>query len=110
MAAIYFLIGLGVLDVGGTTDGGTDIFAFGMIAGSGFLLWAVLLALVDRRWLWAVGVIFQLLVYAMYVVVSGMRVPPFETWGITLRIVQLPLLIAMVYLTVRAPEPTTQTT
>jgi peptidoglycan/LPS O-acetylase OafA/YrhL len=109
MALIYFLIGLGVLDVGGTTDGNTDIFAFGMMAGAGFLVWAVLLVLVDRRWLWAIGVLFQLLVYAMYVGVSGTREPPFENWGVTLRIVQVPLLLAMIYLTLHAPERTQQT-
>jgi hypothetical protein len=109
MAAVYFLIGLGALDVGGTTDGSTDSSSFGVMAGAAFLVWAVLLVLVDWRWLWAIGVVFQMLVYVLYLGVAGMRVPPFETWGITLRIVQLPLLIAMIYLTLRAPERSRQT-
>ena len=103
MAVIYFLIGLGVLDIGGTTDGKTDVFGFGVSAGAAFLLWAVLLALVDRRWLWVVAVAFQVLVYVIYIGASGVRVPQFELWGITLRIIQLPLLVALVYLSLRAP-------
>jgi hypothetical protein len=104
MAAIYFLIGLNVLNIGTTTDGATDQFGFGMAAGAAFLLWAALLATVDRRWIWVVGLVFQVLVYVIYVGASGVRVPQFETWGITLRIVQLPLLAALAYLTFTATE------
>jgi hypothetical protein len=43
-------------------------------------------------------------VYWAYVDVSRTRTPPFETWGITLRFVQLPLLVALGYLAVRGPR------
>lgn len=105
MAVIYFLIGLGVLDVGGTTEQKADLWIFGLVAGGAFLLGAVLLALFDRRWLWIVGVVFQVLVYFLYVNVASSRTPPFEVWGIVLRILELPLLISLVYLSVRPPEP-----
>ncbi len=101
MAAIYFLIGLGVLNVGGTNSDRAFLWVFGALAGGAFLLGAVLLVAVDRRWVWVAGLLFQVFVYWAYVDVSKTRTPPFETWGITLRIIQLPLLIALGYLAVR---------
>lgn len=109
MAVIYFLIGLGVLDIGGTKSGETvDLAVFGFSAGLAFLVLALLLALTDRRWLWILATIFQLWVYLIYVSVSGSREPSFELWGITLRIIQVPLLGALVYLSWKAPAPRTR--
>ncbi len=101
MAAIYFLIGLGVLDVGGTDSDRAFLWVFGALAGGAFLLGAALLLAVDRRWVWVAGLIFQVFVYWAYVDVSKTRTPPYETWGITLRVIQLPLLVALGYLAVR---------
>ena len=39
-----------------------------------------------------------------YIAVAPDRTPAFEPWGITLRIVQVPLLIALLYLAVRPSE------
>jgi hypothetical protein len=106
MAGIYYLIGLGVLHVGQSTDPstGTDMFAFGALAGSGFLLGAILLVFFDVRILWVLGAVLQVLVFAMYVSVSSVREPPFELWGIALRLLQVPLFVALAYLAWRAPE------
>jgi hypothetical protein len=107
MAGIYFLIGLSVLDIGGTTSGaGTDQLGFGFSAGAVFLATALLLLLSDRRWVWVVAAAFQVLVYIIYVGASGVREPHFEVWGITLRIVQIPLLIALAYLALKGQGPT----
>jgi deazaflavin-dependent oxidoreductase (nitroreductase family) len=105
MAAIYFGIGAGVLDVGGTSADRQFIWVFGALAGAAFLLGAVLLVLFDRRWLWIVGFAFQLFVYWAYVDVSKTRTPPYEMWGITLRIIQVPLVIGLADLAWRAPAP-----
>ena len=105
MAGIYFLIGLRVLDIGTATSGDSDPFGFGMSAGAVFLFGAALLVLFDRRWLWALAVVFQLLVYVIYVGAAAIRVPEFEVWGITLRVIQAPLLMALIYLAVKSPDP-----
>jgi peptidoglycan/LPS O-acetylase OafA/YrhL len=106
MCVIYFLIGLGILDIGGSKSGETvDLRLFGFSAGSAFLILALLLASTDRRWLWIGAAVFQVWVYLIYFATSGGREPPFEIWGITLRVVQLPLLAALVYLSWKAPEP-----
>jgi peptidoglycan/LPS O-acetylase OafA/YrhL len=106
MAAIYFLIGLRVLDIGGSTSGETvDLALFGFSAGTAFLLLAVSLLSTDRRWMWVLAAMLQLWVYVIYLSVSGTREPPFEMWGITLRIIQLPLLVVLVYLSWKAPPP-----
>ena len=78
---------------------------FGALAGGAFLLGAVLLFTLDRRWLWIAGALFQVFVIWAYVDVSKTRTPPFEMWGITLRIIQLPLLAALAWLAIRKPEP-----
>jgi hypothetical protein len=106
MAFIYFGIGLGLLDIGGSAADRTFLFAFGALAGGAFLLGAILLFWSDRRWVWILGVAFQVFVYWAYVDVSKQRTPPFEVWGITLRIIQFPLLGALVYLAARAPQGT----
>ncbi|MGZ8562839.1 MAG: hypothetical protein ACXWWU_04385 [Candidatus Limnocylindria bacterium] len=105
MAMIYFLIGAGVLQVGGSNEEREFLWVFGALAGGAFLLGAVLLMRLDRRWLWMLGAAFQVFVYWGYFSVAPDRTPAFETWGITLRIVQVPLLIALLYLAVRPPEP-----
>ena len=48
MAAIYFLIGLGVLNVGGTDVDRAFLWVFGALAGGAFLLGAILLPYIDR--------------------------------------------------------------
>jgi hypothetical protein len=102
MAAVYYLIGLGVLDAGSAADASaaSSMLAFGGLAGSAFLLGAILLVFLDRRWLWWLGLAFQLFVYFAYVQVSGIRNPPFEFWGISLRIIELPLTLALAYLAI----------
>ena len=105
MAVIYFLIGLGVLGIGGSTSGEmVDLTVFGFSAGTAFLLLAALLVLTDRRWLWGLAAFFQVWVYVVYFGVAPGREPPFEIWGLTLRIIQLVLLAGLVYLAVKAPE------
>jgi hypothetical protein len=104
MSVVYFLIGLGVLDIGGGfTSEQVDLGMFGALAGSAFLLLAILALATDRRVIWLVAAIFQVWVYLIYFATSGTREPPFELWGLTLRLVQLPLLGSLVYLSVKAP-------
>ncbi|HZW01842.1 MAG TPA: hypothetical protein VFF55_09780 [Candidatus Deferrimicrobium sp.] len=43
-------------------------------------------------------------VIVMYVVVGQERTPAFETWGITIKILQVVLLGALLYLALRPPE------
>ena len=104
MALIYFLIGLGVADVGAGPDDRTFLWIFGGAAGGAFLLGAILLTFFDRRWLWVLGALFQAFVYWAYFDVAKTRDPAFETWGIALRIIQVPLILALAYLALRPPR------
>jgi hypothetical protein len=105
MAAIYYLIGLGVLYIGrSTSDGMAGLGFFGGGAGTAFLVLAALLAFTDRRWIWVLATLAQVWVYVTYVVASGIRDPAFEMWGITLRILQLPVLIALIYLSIKPTQ------
>jgi peptidoglycan/LPS O-acetylase OafA/YrhL len=104
MAVIYLLIGLGILDIGGSASGETvDLALFGFAAGIAYLVLALLLMFTDRRWLWILAALLMLWVYVIYVSTSGGREPPFEVWGIALRVIQLPLLAALIYLSWNSP-------
>jgi hypothetical protein len=104
MALIYVAIGLGALQVVDPATQTESMLPFGVGAGAIFLVGAALLAFTDRRILWTLGAILQIAVAIMYVVVSQQRTPPFEIWGLTLRLIQIPLLAVLVYLAVKAPE------
>ena len=105
IATIYFLIGFGALSVVNAKPGDPSLLPFGLFAGSGFLVGAVLLVTADRRILWALGAVLQVLVAIMYVAIAPQRDPQFEVWGITLRVIQVPLFAALLYLATHSAEP-----
>lgn len=110
IAAVYVLIGLEVVTVVEETEEEVDMVVFGLGAASLFLVGAVLLLAVDRRAVWFAGAALQVMVIAMYISVGAERTPAFEAWGISLRVMQLVLLAALVYLATRprveqVPEP-----
>lgn len=103
-ALLYFGIGVGVLRVVDVArPDGPDMFLFGVSAGGAFALGAVLLLLVDHRGLWLLGALLQVLVIAMYVAISSQRTPPFEAWGLTIKLLQAAVLVALAYLVLRQP-------
>jgi len=102
IATIYFLIAAGVLTVVTPVENDGSMVAFGISAGAAFLVGAVLLLAFDRRILWVLGAALQLLVVWGYVAVAPDRTPAFELWGISLRVIQIPLFAALVYLAVRS--------
>jgi len=102
MALIYFSIGAGVLNVVTPVDGDSSMLGFGAAAGAAFLLGAALLVAFDRRVLWILGAILQVFVVWGYFAVAPDRTPSFEAWGIALRVIQLPLFAALLYLAVRS--------
>lgn len=65
------------------------------------MLGAILLLVFDRRFLWILGAILQVGVIVMYIVIASQRTPPFETWGILIKLLQATVLAALVYLVVR---------
>lgn len=104
IAVVYYLIGLGVLTVVTGADPEMSMLVFGASAGSMFLLGAALLVAFDRPVLWYLGAILQVLVVWGYLAVAPDRTPAFEIWGISLRVLQVPLFAALIYLALRAPE------
>ena len=103
-AILYFAIGVGVLKVVDEVSAAApSMLAFGAPAGAAFLLGAVLLVAVDRRILWVLGAVLQVLVIVMYIAVSAQRTPPFETWGILIKILQAAILAALLYLILDTP-------
>ena len=105
-ALLYFGIGAGVLKVVDVdTPEAPGMFEFGALAGAMFVVGAILLVAFDRRLLWVLGAVLQVGVIVMYVVVSAQRTPPFETWGIVIKVLQAAILAALVYLVLDTPTP-----
>jgi hypothetical protein len=98
-SVVYLAIGLGLVQVSEPVAG-NDILVFGVAAGLAFVLGAVLLSSTDRLGPWIAGAVFQVAVIVMYVVVSGQRTPPFELWGLLLKVAQVGILAALLYLIV----------
>jgi hypothetical protein len=99
-AALYFGIGAGILTVVEASPDAPDLFEFGVAAGGAFVVGAVLLLAFDRRVLWVLGAALQVGVIVMYVVVASERTPPFEAWGLLIKLLQVVVLIALAYLVV----------
>jgi hypothetical protein len=95
---LYFMIGLQVVHV---LDDTSEQTGFGLIAGAAFLAGALVLLLIDHRALWVAGAVAQVLIIFMYVNLGAEREPSFEFWGIALRVLQVGLLAALIYLAVR---------
>ncbi|MCX7783942.1 MAG: hypothetical protein N2318_09925 [Meiothermus sp.] len=100
-ATIYLLIGFCVVSV---IEAACADQVFGTFAAVAYLLGMVLLLFLDNRWLWGLGAAFQVIVIFLYFNLAPQRVPAYEVWGILIRIAQLLLLGALVYLAIR-PAP-----
>jgi hypothetical protein len=97
---IYFLIGTGVVSVGRSTqDGATDLFAFGALMAVVSAAIAIALWLLPTSRLVLIGVaILELVALFGYVAAAGLREPPFDLWGVSIKVFQATVLIATVYL------------
>jgi hypothetical protein len=105
VSVLYLLIALNVVSVIELAPGEpSPQLYFGLPAALALLFGAVLLLLTDRRLLWMAGAVLQVLVIWMYFSVATTRVPMFETWGMLIRIAQVPLLIALGYLALTSPQ------
>lgn len=98
MAIVYFLIGLKVVSV---IDPSDDQPAFGFAAGAAFSAVAVLLLTIRHRYLWIALALLELFVVFTYFNLADQREPSFETWGILLRVLQVPVVAALGYLIYR---------
>jgi hypothetical protein len=105
-ALLYYLIGFGVLDIGESTSGTTDLVGFGLSAGTTFAVAGLLVALIHRRWLAGAVALLDLGVIIGYFVMAGIRVPPYEVWGLSIKVAQVVLLLAVGYLVFRGGEDT----
>ncbi len=96
-AAIYLLIGAGVLQV---VDGDqAGMATFGFAAAGGFVLGVVLLLLWKHPLVWVLGALLQIVVIVMYFAVGPDRTPHYEIWGLVLRIPQVLILASLTYIT-----------
>lgn len=103
-AVVYLLIGFEVLQVVEAGPSDPSLLWFGIPAAAAFLFGAVVILVSERMLLWALGAFFQVFTIFAYVGVAEDRTPPYEFWGITLRVVQTLILVALVVLISRYPQ------
>ncbi len=101
-AALYALIGLGVLPIGQSANGGDPgLFDFGAMMAAIFVVTALLLMLFRSTVLWVAVAVLQFAVLIGYAALSGFRIPPFEVWGLLVKLDQVVLLAASLYMVIR---------
>ncbi len=104
-AALYLLIGFGVLWVGEAAAGGTpDLLGFGLVTGGTFAAAAIALLVMHSRLVLLAVALLQVVAIVGYVAMSDLRTPPFEPWGLLVKACQVFVLVAVGYLFVRGPE------
>lgn len=102
-AIFYYLIAAHVLPVVDVMDKG--ITTFGLVAGVGFTVAALLLVFTKRRWIWITGAILQIAVIAIYFKVGADRAPNYEVWGLVMRAPQALIVLSLAYLsTIKMPK------
>jgi hypothetical protein len=98
MALIYLLIYTGPLSIGEATSGDLGILG---VAGLVFAGMALLLWFVEKRWILGVIVAVQVPIFAMYLAIAPERDPSFEFWGVSLRVLQVVLVVTLLTLLAR---------
>ncbi len=101
VAILYLLTGSGAVAV--TYDQPAGAIPPLLIAAGLFAVLAVLLLRVAQRWVWLAGAGLQAVVIAGYVAIAADRIPAFEAWGITIKVLQVVLLGAFAWLALRGP-------
>lgn len=93
IAVLYGLIWSGAVPaIDGAEPGDRAILG---VAGVLFVLLAGLLWWVRHRALWVATILLQLAMIAMYVAVGAEREPPFELWGLAVRVLQVVLIVVL---------------
>ena len=101
VAALYLIVGFEVVRVDGIADVEPGPAVPLVIAGVLFAALAALLFVVRRRIVWVLGAALQVLVIVGYVAISSERDPAFEPWGLTIKVLELALLVALSALALR---------
>jgi hypothetical protein len=102
MAVLYLAIFAGILSVGRAEAGELGVLG---VAGGVFAAIAIALWSVERRALWVAAALLQVPIFAMYVAIAPERDPSFEVWGITLRVLQLALVVVLALMVAATRRP-----
>jgi hypothetical protein len=96
-AALYALIGLGVLDVGRPSSGAApDLGPFGAVMATTFMVVAIALARFTSVPALVGVILVQLIVIVGYFAMAGVRVPGIEINGLLVKLAQLVVLISAI--------------
>lgn len=102
-ALLYLAIGLGVVTISTDVSANSDIFGFGALMAAVYVGLALLLLRSGGRVTLLVVAIVQAVTLVGYVAVASIRTPPFEAVGLTIKLLQLVILLAVAYVALRGP-------
>jgi len=100
-AVVYGMIGLRVVFIGTTEDGGSGPIPPMLLAAALSAALMVLLVASSGRWVLVFGIALELTVVMGYFALASVRSPSFEAWGLSLKAIQIALLAVLVGLLVR---------
>lgn len=104
-ATLYLLIGIGWLTAGESTqEATTDLLGFGALMGAVYVVTALALWFMRSRVVLALIAAFQLIPLLGYVAFAGLREPPFELWGVLIKVCQVAVLLAAGALVLRSNQ------
>lgn len=106
VAVVYILIAFGAITVVSTAPQSGD-WVIPAAAGIAFGTLAVLLVVTQNRIVMALGAAMSVLTIVGYFVVAPHRTPSIEIWGISIKVAQAVLVVALGYLAVARSEPAT---
>ena len=99
MAVIYLLIGLRMVEVIQPAD---EQPAFGLVAAAFFAGVAAVLIRWQRPIVWFLALANHMFVAYVYFDLASERMPDFEAWGLGLRVLQVPAILALGFLLFRS--------
>jgi hypothetical protein len=95
-AALYYLIGFGVLDIGGAANGeATDLLGFGLTVGTVFLGAGAVIWFIRNRLILALVGLVDAAVVIGYFAMASLREPPVEVWGLAIKVLQVAALVGI---------------
>jgi hypothetical protein len=97
-AVFYFFMGAGIITVP-TLATGSDFSVITFVAGGGYVLGALLLVLVRKRWMWGIGLVINAIVILIFFMMYNQKTEiMFSLPGLGTKISQILLEIGIVYL------------
>jgi hypothetical protein len=101
VTVLYVVVGAEIVKVDGVAEVETGPAVPLLIAAGAFGVLTIALALHPRPFVYLAGIALDVLVIVGYFVVAPSRHPSFEVWGLSIKAIELGLLVVLTWLAIR---------